>query len=142
MAYSLAMYQAISIIMLIASKKDKCEQECECEFLTTKVISEKLGIPAPTAVKILNSLNVAGVTLTKEGAKGGILLAKSPSEITLLDIFLILEQDRPLFKTGLNFKIQGEELDVMKERVQGCLTDAEKEMKKSLEKITIKDLIK
>ena len=142
MAYSLAMYQAISIIMLIASKKDKCEHDCECEFLTTKVISEKLGIPAPTAVKILNSLNVAGVTLTKEGAKGGILLAKSPSEITLLDIFLILEQDRPLFKTGLNFKIQGEELDVLKERVQGCLADAEKEMKKSLEKTTIKDLIK
>lgn len=138
MAYSLAMYQAISIIMLIASKME----ECKCEFLTTKAISEKLGISAPTAVKILNSLNAVGVTLTKEGAKGGILLAKSPSEITLLDIFLILEQDRPLFKTGLNFKIYGEEIDVLKERVQGCLVDAEKAMKKSLEKITIKDLMK
>lgn len=138
MAYSLAMFQAISIIMLISSKME----ECKCEFLTTKAISEKLGISAPTAVKILNNLNAAGVTLTKEGAKGGILLAKSPSEITLLDIFLILEQDRPLFKTGLNFKIHGEEIDVLKERVQGSLVDAEKAMKNSLEKITIKDLMK
>ena len=137
MAYSLAMYQAISIILLIASKME----ECKCEFLTTRTISEKLGISAPTAVKILNSLNAAGITITKEGAKGGILLAKSPDEITLLDIFSILEQDRPLFKTGLNFKIHGQEVDVLKERVKGCLVNAEKAMKNSLEKITIKDIM-
>lgn len=138
MAYSLAMYQAISIIILISSKME----ECKYEFLTTKVISEKLGISVPSAVKILNSLNAAGLTLTKEGAKGGILLSKSPSEITLLDIFLILEQDRPLFKTGLNFKIHGEKVDALKERVQGSLVDAEKAMKNSLKNITIKDLMK
>jgi len=137
MAYSLAMYQAISIILLIASKME----ECKCEFLTTRRISEKLGISAPTAVKILNNLNASGITITKEGAKGGILLAKSPDEITLLDIFLILEQDRPLFKTGLNFKIYGQEVDVLKEQVKGCLVDAEKAMKNSLEKITIKDIM-
>lgn len=137
MAYSLAMYQAISIIIFIASKME----ECKYEFLTTRTISEKLGISAPTAVKILNNLNAAGITITKEGAKGGILLAKSPEEITLLDIFLILEQDRPLFKTGLNFKIHGQEVEALKERVKGCLVDAEKAMKNSLEKITIKDII-
>lgn len=139
MAYSLAMYQAISIILLIASKMEECK--CECEFLTTRTISEKLGISAPTAVKILNNLNAAGITITKEGAKGGILLAKSPDEIRLLDIFSILEQDRPLFKTGLNFKIHGQEVDVLKERVKGCLVDAEKAMKNSLEKITIRDIM-
>lgn len=137
MAYSLAMYQAISIIMLIAAKM----KECKYEFLTTKVISEDLGIPVPTAVKILNSLTAAGVTLAKEGAKGGILLAKSPSEITLLEIFILLEHERPLFKTGLNFNIHGEEVDILKNRVQISLDDAEKAMKKSLEKVTIEDLM-
>lgn len=137
MAYSLAMYQAISIILLIASKME----ECKCEFLTTRTIAEKLGISTPTAVKILNSLNASGITITKEGAKGGILLAKSPAEITLLDIFLVLEQDRPLFKTGLHFKIHGQEVDVLKERVNECLVDAEKAMKNSLAKITIKDIM-
>ncbi|WP_041711869.1 RrF2 family transcriptional regulator [Clostridium pasteurianum] len=139
MAYSLAMYQAISIIILIASKMEECK--CRCEFLTTRVISENLEIAAPTAVKILNNLNAAGITITKEGAKGGILLAKSPAEITLLDIFLILERDRPLFKTGLNFNIHGQEVEVLKSRVDGCLVDAEKAMKNSLEKITIEDIM-
>ena len=138
MAYSLAMYQAISIVIYIASKKE----ECEYEFFTTISISERLGISAPTTVKILNSLNAAGITITKEGAKGGITLAKLHSEITLFDIFIILEKDRPLFKTDLNFKIHGQEVDVLKSKVQKCLIDSEKAMKESLGKTTIQDLMK
>lgn len=137
MAYSLAMYQAVSIVIYIAIKKE----ECGYEFCTTKSISEKLGIAAPTTVKILNKLNAAGITMTKEGAKGGVLLAKSPNEITLLDIFLILEQDRPLFKTGLDLKIFGEGVDILKEKIQESLADAEKAMKISLQQVTIKSLM-
>ncbi|MHC1685086.1 MAG: Rrf2 family transcriptional regulator [Clostridiaceae bacterium] len=138
MAYSISISQAISIVVYISVKM----KECNYEFLTTKAISEKLNIAAPTAVKILNSLTIAGLTMTREGAKGGVLLAKSPSEITLLDIFLAIEHERPLFKTKFDFNISGENVTLLKNKISNCLEDAESEMKNSLKKTKIEDLLK
>jgi len=138
MAYSVSISQAISIIVYIAVKM----KECKFEFLTTKAISEKLNIALPTAVKILNSLTIAGLTMTREGAKGGVLLAKLPSEITLLDIFLAIEHERPLFKTKFDFNIEGENVSILKEKISNCLVDAEAEMKNSLKKIKVEDFVK
>jgi len=138
MAYSVSISQAISIIVYIAVKM----KECKFEFLTTKAISEKLNIALPTAVKILNSLTIAGLTMTREGAKGGVLLARLPSEITLLDIFLAIEHERPLFKTKFDFNIEGENVSILKEKISNCLVDAEAEMKNSLKKIKVEDFVK
>ncbi|MDU5950688.1 hypothetical protein GNQ08_19665 [Paenibacillus macerans] len=52
-------------------------------FLSTKVISEQLNIPVPTTVKVIRNLSNAKLTVTKEGAKGGIMLAKAFNGITL-----------------------------------------------------------
>jgi Rrf2 family protein len=138
MAYSISISQAISIVLYIAVKM----QECRYEFLTTKAISEKLNIALPTAVKILNSLTITGLTMTREGAKGGVLLAKSPSDISLLDIFLAIEHERPLFKTKFDFNINGENITSLVNTITNCLKDAENEMKNSLKKTTIEDLLK
>lgn len=138
MAYSISISQGISIVVYIAAKM----KECKYEFLTTKAISEKLNIALPTAVKILNSLTIAGLTMTREGAKGGVLLAKSPSDITLLDIFLAIEHERPLFKTKFDFNISGDNVTLLKNKISDCLQDAENHMKNSLKKTTIEDLLK
>lgn len=138
MAYSISISQAISIVLYIAVKM----KECKYEFLTTKAISEKLNIALPTAVKILNSLTIAGLTMTREGAKGGVLLAKSPSDISLLDIFQAIEHERPLFKTKFDFNISGDNITTLVNMVTNCLGDAESEMKNSLRKTTIEDLLK
>lgn len=138
MAYSISISQAISIVLYIAVKM----KDCKYEFLTTKAISEKLNIALPTAVKILNSLTIAGLTMTREGAKGGVLLAKSPSDISLLDIFQAIEHERPLFKTKFDFNIDGDNVTSLVNMVTNCLEDAESEMKNSLRKTTIEDLLK
>lgn len=138
MAYSISISQAISIVLYIAVKM----KGCRYEFLTTKAISEKLNISLPTAVKILNSLTMAGLTVTREGAKGGVLLAKSPSDISLLDIFLAIEHERPLFKTKFDFNISREDVTSLVNTITNCLEDAENEMKNSLKKTTIEDLLK
>ncbi|MCC8122327.1 MAG: Rrf2 family transcriptional regulator, partial [Oscillospiraceae bacterium] len=83
MAYSTATFQAVSILLFIHFKSE----EGLYDYLSTRTISDMLNIPAPTAVKVLHKLNAAGLTHTKEGAKGGILLAKPISEITLLEVF-------------------------------------------------------
>ena len=138
MAYSSATFLAVSIMLFIHFKSS----EGLYEYLSTKMISEMLNFPAPTVVKVLNKLNAAGLTFAKEGAKGGILLAKPISEVTFLEVFNAVEQGNSLFKFQHDFNIEYEGLDSIIEKGTRCLQDAENAMKKSLGKVTLVDLIK
>lgn len=136
MAYSTAFSQAVSILLFIHVKME----EFRFEFVSAKVISECLKTPVPTVVKILKSLNAASITTTKEGAKGGVLLAKPIAEITLLDVFLAIEHGTPLFKTQLDYFIENQQVDDLRSKVTTCLQDAEKAMKDSLKNTTLADI--
>jgi Rrf2 family protein len=134
-AYSTEFSRAISISLLIHQKMD----EHGFEFVSTKTIAELLKIPAPTVVRILRSLNVAGLTTTKEGAKGGVLLSKSITDVTLLDIFLAVEHS-PLFKIEIDFAVDDSRIDSLRSSITIHLQDAEKAMRGSLEKTTLLDI--
>jgi Rrf2 family protein len=136
MAYSTATFQAVSILLFIHFKSE----EGMYEYLSTKTISEMLNIPAPTAVKLLSKLNAAGLTHTKEGAKGGILLAKPVSDITLYEVFNAMEQGKPLFRVQHSFNIEYEKLDDIIENGVQSFRNAEDAMKSSLKKVTLSDL--
>lgn len=136
MAYSMATFQAVSILLFIHFKSE----EGLYDYLSTRTISEMLKIPVPTAVKVLNKLNAARLTHTKEGAKGGILLAKPISDITFLDVFNAVEQGKPLFKIHCDFHLE-DNFKSVKEKGIHCLQEAEESMKASLEKLTLSDLI-
>ena len=138
MSYSTATFQAVAILLFIHFKSN----EGLYEYLSTKTISEMLNIPAPTAVKVINKLSAAGITHTKEGAKGGILLTKTISDITLLEVFNAVEQGKALFKVQHNFNIEYELLDSIKEKGVKCFIDAEVAMKDSLSKVALSDLLK
>jgi len=138
MAYSTAMSQSVAILLYIHFKLE----EGLYDYLATKKISEELGVPVPTIVKILGKLNAAGLINTKEGAKGGILLAKPISNITFLEVFNALEQGKPLFKVQYNFNIEYDGLDSITEKGLFCLQEAEKAMKMALKKTTLSDLLK
>ena len=90
----------------------------------------------------MNKLSAVGLTVTKEGAKGGILLAKPISDITFLEVFNAVEQGTSLFKFQHDFNIEYDGLDSIIEKGTRCLQDAEDAMKKSLGKVTLLDLIK
>lgn len=138
MSFSTTLQTAVGILALISIKM----KEYHYEFVSTKLISEHLKIPIPTVVKVLKNLNVAGIIDTKEGAKGGVLLAKPLSEITLLDIFLAVEPGKPLFKTISDYPLDRKEVDIIKGRLLNSLQDAETAMKESLKKTTLEDLLK
>ncbi|WP_010254776.1 RrF2 family transcriptional regulator [Treponema primitia] len=135
MAYSTEFSRAISIGILINIKME----EFGFEYVSTKVLANHLKIPVPTVVRILKSLNAAGITTTKEGSKGGVLLAKPIAKITLLDIFLALEHGH-LFKTEMNFIVEDPRSEHFKEVLMGCMQDAEDAMKQSLAKTTLADI--
>jgi len=52
----------------------------------TSQIAKEQHIPPSFLAKIISQLSIAGLLQTSRGARGGVTLAKSPQEITLLDV--------------------------------------------------------
>lgn len=55
------------------------------ECVVSNEIARRQGIPAPFLAKIVARLAAAGIVATQRGVSGGIRLARSASQITLLD---------------------------------------------------------
>lgn len=75
----------------------RCEYACRAvielaghqesqETLTAQAIAEKRHVPEKYLVHILLQLKRAGIVRSIRGAQGGYQLAKTPEEITLLDL--------------------------------------------------------
>lgn len=137
MSYSTAFSQAVSI-MLYVSVKIKDEH---FEYLSTKRIAESLNIPVPTATKVIRRLNAAGLLDSKIGIDGGISLTKNIKDITLYDVFIAVEQGKPLFRVHTNYNISGEVVENAKQRLLSAIGKTEENMRKSLESITLMDLL-
>lgn len=52
----------------------------------TSQIAEEQSIPPSFLAKIVSQLSVAGLLQTSRGARGGVSLARSPEQITLLEV--------------------------------------------------------
>lgn len=53
---------------------------------TTSKIAAEQKIPSSFLAKIISQLSIAGLITTSRGASGGVLLAKKPEDISLLDV--------------------------------------------------------
>lgn len=73
---------AIRILLFCAIKDDK---------VSSKEISESMGIPKNYVLKIVRQLSAAGMTASQSGQKGGVSLIKKPEEITLFDVLDVIE---------------------------------------------------
>jgi Rrf2 family protein len=58
---------------------------------STQEIARRQNIPSPFLAKIVSQLSLAGLVTTFRGAGGGVTLARSPSEISLLQVIEALE---------------------------------------------------
>ena len=56
------------------------------ERASTINIAKEQHIPSSFLAKIISQLSISGLLHTSRGAKGGVMLAKDPTEITLLDV--------------------------------------------------------
>jgi len=59
--------------------------------VSTSTISEAQRIPLPFLTKVISHLVKAGLVVTNRGMGGGVSMARSPEEITLLDIMEAVE---------------------------------------------------
>ena len=135
-SYSTSFTQGITLLLIMHSMHEKCQSKT----VPTKILAEYAGIPFATTAKTIKSLNVAGIISSKEGAGGGSMLSKSISQITLLDIFMAVEQDAPLFKIHTGINCDFSYVDDLKKRVEICIDKASDVMKDSLKNITLSDI--
>lgn len=56
------------------------------EKASTRQIAEEKDIPLSFLAKIIAQLSVAGLLQTMRGARGGVTLARTPQEISLLEV--------------------------------------------------------
>jgi Rrf2 family protein len=136
-AYSLSFSKSILVLLFISDKT----RRGETEFISTKVMSEFLNIPKPTLSVILSNLMRAGILQTKEGVNGGVRMAKTEDKITLLDILIAIENEKPLFQTEYELNVSGKRPDSAKKTVNAILKKIEKTIKDDLKKTTLKDIL-
>lgn len=142
MSYSAAFSQAIEVIMYIYIKSNEPDSG---HYLTIKVMSEGLNIPAPTLTKVITHLKTAQLINGKTGANGGFALTRSVEEISLYQIFQAIEGKKPLFKIHdqLNADLIPNVEQAKRFMSNGIdiLSQAEKQMLDVLKKTHISDLI-
>lgn len=66
------------------------------EPLSLKIIEKNQGISRKYLTQLMGGLRLAGLVIVVRGKKGGYMLARHPSEITLGDILFSVEGDMSL----------------------------------------------
>lgn len=72
------------------------------ERLATSVIAEKEDIPLPFLAKIVSQLSVKGILDAMRGASGGVRLARTPANISLLEVIEAIDGEISLNRCVLN----------------------------------------
>lgn len=65
--------------------------------LSADRLAEQHGVPRPYLAKTLQALSSAELIGSRAGRRGGYFLARAPEQISLLDVVLAVEGDRPAF---------------------------------------------
>lgn len=138
MAYSQSFSKSILVLVFISDKIKRGETE----YISASVMSDLMDIPKPTLSVIFNNFIRAGILESKEGINGGVRFAKSEDKITLLDILIAIESPKPLFYTNFEIKAKAKRPETVRKRIVDTLQLVETNLKKDLEKTTLKDILK
>ena len=61
-------------------------------------LADLQGIPAEFTAKLFTRMQKAGLVETSEGLRGGVRLARAPSAISVHDVVVALDGERPMFE--------------------------------------------
>jgi Rrf2 family protein len=116
--------------MVLLAKNHKSNK-----ILSTKIISEKEGIPFDFMLKIILQLEKAKLVNGRKGVRGGYVLSKNPKKISVNDVVSVLENNKKTVDCTLC------------DRKKGCLTKnvwakVNSALNKTLKSITLANLIR
>jgi Rrf2 family protein len=92
---------------------------------TTNEISEATKLPRDYLSKILQGLSKKGIVQTQRGVGGGISLAKSPAELTILDVVNAVEPIKRILVCPLGLASHGVRLCPLHKRMDRALESVE-----------------
>ncbi|MEP3245816.1 MAG: Rrf2 family transcriptional regulator [Sneathiella sp.] len=101
-------------------------------------------LPAPYLAKHLQQLSTAGIVETRKGPKGGYRLAKSPDNITLLEIVEAIDGRSPCFQCT-EIRQKGPSAAKSSEYTRPCsiaraMLSAEKAWRSELRKVSLAEI--
>jgi len=92
---------------------------------TTEQIAKATRVPKAYLSKVLRSLNQAGLVHSQRGVGGGVTLAKSPAELTILEVVNAVEPIRRITTCPLGLAGHGVRLCPLHRRVDDALAKVE-----------------
>jgi len=102
------------------------------KILTTRHIAESTRIPQNYLSKVLQALSKAGIIVSQRGLGGGHTLARSPEELTILDIINAVDPIKRITKCPFDFDAHDGEFCLLHRRLNSATAKAEKELAHSL----------
>lgn len=125
-------YGLRAMVLLAKTYKSK-------KIISTKVISQKEGVPFDFLEKIISSMEKVGLVQGKKGVQGGYILSRSPSKITIKDIVYVLERPDGHTEGAVDCTLCGRSKKCLTKNVWKKIDIA---INKTLKSITLADLIK
>jgi Rrf2 family transcriptional regulator, nitric oxide-sensitive transcriptional repressor len=104
---------------------------------TTEEVSERTKVPLAYLAKILQSLAKRGLLRTQRGVGGGVVLAKSATEITILDVVNVMEPLKRIKTCPLGIGSHGSVLCPLHSRLDAAVA----KMEQTFTDITLADLL-
>ncbi len=92
---------------------------------TTDQIAAKTQVPKAYHAKVLQGLARGGIATTQRGVGGGITLARTPAELTILDVVNAVEPIRRITTCPLGLPSHGARLCPLHRRVDDALAMVE-----------------
>ncbi|MDO5790972.1 MAG: Rrf2 family transcriptional regulator [Coriobacteriia bacterium] len=104
---------------------------------SSREVAEEMSIPRDYLIQLAQLLRNAGIIHARPGKNGGYILAKDPSEISMLDVFNALQNERRRSER----KEAGEEASALLQNITAACSAIEREMDDYMSSITLQNMI-
>jgi Rrf2 family protein len=112
------------------------------EEISSSTLANSVNADPTFVRKSLSKLSKAGLVVTKRGKSGSSVLARTPRQITLLDIYLASVAPPAFAIHSYPVEKRCPVSRNLKECMSGVLSQAQDSFERSLAKITVADLVR
>ena len=103
---------------------------------SSREVADEMSIPRDYLIQLAQLLRNSGIVHARPGKNGGYSLAKDASEISMLDIFNALQNDRPRSE-----RKEAEDASDLLQDITAACSAVEREMEEYMSSITLQNMI-
>ena len=103
---------------------------------SSREVADEMSIPRDYLIQLAQLLRNAGIIHARPGKNGGYSLAKDASEISMLDVFNALQNDRPRSE-----RKEAEDASDLLQDITAACSAVEREMEEYMSSITLQNMI-